>query len=121
VGTVGFKSKVGLAVGVLVLASCVNRPHFYSPDAAGTVAPSAETVRLQTHLTTQEVVQLARRAAENAGYRLDEFEAPMVDFEPFVHDKKWFVFFYGKVPAPGNHFLVIIDDESRAVRVWPGE
>jgi len=74
------------------------------------------------HMSQQEVVRAANRAATDAGYKVADYKEPEAHFE-FVHkDGSWTVFFEQKPPAPlGGHFLVWVDDKTSKTRVMPGE
>jgi hypothetical protein len=59
-------------------------------------------------LNRDEAVERAVRLARQRGRDLDRYEAP----EAQRTGKGWTVFFAGKVPAPGNHFSVHVDEHG---------
>jgi hypothetical protein len=63
---------------------------------------SAHSPRLQK----TEVPQLAREAARNDHRKLSDYIESKPRFELTRKDYRWTVFYEGKVPMPGNHFLV---------------
>jgi hypothetical protein len=72
-------------------------------------------------MSQEDVVRLANRAAADAGYKLTDYKAPEARYEFTKKDKTWSVFFDGKAPMPGNHFLVCVDDKTGKTQVMPGE
>ena len=72
-------------------------------------------------LGTVEVIRIARQAARRAGHRLSEYKRPEARYEYTRKDRSWFVFFDGRVPMPGNHFSVSIDDRTGETRVTGGK
>jgi hypothetical protein len=80
--------------------------------------------RMQSHsprLSEREVIEIAERAARRHGYRLADYSAPKAHFEFAKKDGTWTVFFEGRVPMPGNHFLVWVHDRTRQATIMPGE
>ena len=71
-------------------------------------------------LTTAEVVFIAEKAAEKEGARLSEFKKPVAHYEFTVKDRTWVVFFDGRIPMPGNHFTVYVDDRTKETRFIGG-
>lgn len=64
----------------------------------------------------EEVRRLADAAATQAGWDLEHYQAR----EPRQHDEgSWSVFYLGKNPLPGNHFMVYVDPRG-PIRVVPG-
>ena len=75
-----------------------------------------------TRLSQPEVVQIASRAATDAGYKIAEYQAPEAHFEYVRKDGSWTVFFKRKPPTPaGGHFQVWVDDKTSKTQVMPGE
>lgn len=67
-----------------------------------------------------QVHNFASRAAEAEGYDLKEFTAPKITFDSKT--KQWSLFLEGTiVPAPRNHFWVLVDDKTGKARVRHGE
>ncbi len=66
------------------------------------------------------VRNLASRAARAEGYDLKKFAAPKITFDSKA--KQWSLFFEGTVvPAPGNHFWVLVDGQTGKASVRHGE
>ena len=63
-----------------------------------------------------EAVRLATAKAEEEGWDLSTFEAPVAA----RRDDGWMVRFEGRRPAPGNHFVVVVEDATGEVALWPG-
>ena len=75
-----------------------------------------------TRLSQPEVVQIASRAATDAGYKLADYKEPEAHFEFVRKDRSWTVFFVRKPPTPpGGHFSVWVDDQTSKTQVTPGE
>jgi hypothetical protein len=85
-------------------------------------APTASDAKVDgARLSQAQVVRIAAEAATKHGYRLADYKDPEAHYQFTRKDKTWSVFYDGKVPTPGNHFLVVIDDQTGAARVMPGE
>jgi hypothetical protein len=104
---------VALAV-LLVVAGCSH------PVASTAPTPSA-TKPDGARLNQVEVVRIAGEAATKHGYHVADYKDPQTHYEFTRKDKTWTVFYDGKVPAAGNHFLVWVDDQTGVARVMPGE
>jgi hypothetical protein len=61
-------------------------------------------------------IERAREASRQNGRDLENYDVPSADFV----DGEWQVAFSGKLRAPGNHFLVIINDDTGDVTIFPG-
>jgi hypothetical protein len=72
-------------------------------------------------LSQTQVISIAKQAAEAEGRRLADYKEPEAHYEFTEKDKSWSVFFDGKVPMPGNHFLVYVDDQTQKTKLMPGE
>ena len=72
-------------------------------------------------LSQEQVINIAKVAAEHEGYRLTDYKDPEAHFEYTRKDKSWVVFFDGKTPRPGNHFSVDVVDQTGYTQVMPGE
>lgn len=72
-------------------------------------------------LDHKTVVEIGNRTAESSRYHLEDYHEPKVNGE-YEHSKfKWKVHYSGKVPTPGNHFIVSIDNATRKAVILPGE
>jgi hypothetical protein len=77
-----------------------------------------------TRLSQQDVIQVASRAATDAGYKVADYKEPEAHFEFVRKDGSWTVFFERKPPTPvggGGHFQVWVDDKTSRTQVMPGE
>ncbi len=68
-------------------------------------------------LSNAEVIRLAEATAVRNGEHLTNYEQPELRFE--LDDGTWSVFFIGKDPKPGNHFLVVVS-VTGGTRYVPG-
>jgi hypothetical protein len=74
------------------------------------------------NMSQADVIRLANRAAEDAGYKLAGYKAPETHYEFVRKDKTWTVFFVMKPPTPaGGHFQVWVDDRTGKTEVMRGE
>ena len=80
----------------------------------------ATTLWHPVRVTTAEAIRIAQQAVERDGRRLRDYKPPEAHFEYTREDKSWFVFFDGRVPMPGNHFSVSIDDRTGNTELMPG-
>ena len=69
-------------------------------------------------MTQADIIHISNQAAMKAGFRLADFEPPSVT-APM--NGKWTVFYEGKTPVLGNHFLVWVDDRTGKTKVMLGE
>ena len=102
--------SLGMRLALLALAS------WFVVGCSSAGVP-AHSPRLQP----DEVAALARRAGVRDGYVLKDYNQLAPRFEFVYRDHTWTVFFEGKRPAPGNHFSVWVDDQTRKTTVMPGE
>jgi hypothetical protein len=58
-------------------------------------------------------------AANLNGISLDQYEKPETHYSEM--NKSWAVFFEGKEKAPGNQFLVIVNDETGETEIVRGK
>jgi hypothetical protein len=68
-----------------------------------------------------EAIALASTAAKKEGLDLAKFRQSSVCFDAAQERGSWVVFFDGRQPRPGNHFLVEVRDDSGATEVMPGQ
>ena len=90
---------------------------------AGCAQPTPSTSEVRpagARLTTTEAIRIAQEAAVHDGVRLSDFKSPEAHYEFARKDKSWWVFFDGRVPMPGNHFAVSIDDPTGKTEFIPG-
>jgi hypothetical protein len=75
-----------------------------------------------TRLSQQEVIQIASRAAMDAGYKVVDYKPPEAYFQYVRKDGSWTVFFVRKPPTPpGGHFQVSVDDKTGKTQLMRGE
>ena len=72
-------------------------------------------------MSVDEAIQIANKAAQDASYNLSKFKKPSAHFEFDDKGQTWTIFYEGKIPKPGNHFQVWVNDITRESRVMPGE
>jgi hypothetical protein len=99
-------------------------PRHYQPIRALAKTRSNKSVETKpdgARLNQVEVVRIAREAATKHGYHVADYKDPQAHYEFTRKDKTWTVFYGGKVPAVGNHFLVWVDDQTGVAEVMPGE
>src|SRR5437773_10132051 len=72
-------------------------------------------------LSQAQAVRIAAEAATKHGYRLTDYKDPQAHYQFTRKDMTWSVFYDGRVPMPGHHFLVWVDDRTGEARVMPGE
>lgn len=72
-------------------------------------------------LTANEATRIGEAAAEESGIEITNYKPPIVDFSDDDGEKYWSLLYEGKIPAPGNHFTVLINDESGTAEIVPGE
>ena len=90
---------------------------------AGRAQPTHTTSEIRpagARLTTGEAIRIAQEAAVHNGVRLSDYKLPEAHFEFTRKDKSWWVFFDGRVPMPGHHFAVSIDDPTGKTELIPG-
>ena len=69
----------------------------------------------------EAVINLANKVAEKQGIELSKFNTPAAHFNPLGKDNSWWVNYEAKRPLPGNHFTVVINDDSGEARYIPGK
>ena len=67
-------------------------------------------------MTAAEAAEIARWLAAAAGYDLGAYGEP----EARLETTEWIVLFRGATGAPGDHFAIALDPETRASRVVVG-
>jgi hypothetical protein len=100
----------GLLAALLALAGC---------STAHTV-PVASAKPKEARLSAAEATRIAKEAAVKHGSDLSTYEEPTAHFD-FTDDMGlWIVLFDGKVARPGNHLMVVVDDQTGKASVVPG-
>jgi hypothetical protein len=73
-------------------------------------------------MSEADVIRLAGRAAEGAGYKLADYTKPEAHYEFVRKDRTWTVFYVRKPPTPvGGHFQVWVEDHGGKTTVMRGE
>jgi FPC/CPF motif-containing protein YcgG len=85
--------------------------------AAGRASVSKGAKRLKV----TEAIALASTAAKKKGFDLARFQQSSICFDTSKERGSWVVFFDGREPRPGNHFLVEVRDDTGATDVMPGQ
>ena len=74
------------------------------------------------HLTLETALHIAEAEALKNHESLADFLTPQFRYS---HDKDlgyiWAFVYDGKVPKPGNHFLVVVNDRTQQATFMPGE
>lgn len=104
-------------IAALVLAGACSNPPARAPAPAAPVGQGRPT---GARLSRAEVLRIAEDAAIKNGHNLTNYGVPKVVYECIVQDRTWHVFYDGKVPMPGNHFSVLVDDLTGEQRVMLG-
>lgn len=96
--------------------------------AAGSAQPLWDCVagrtsisKAATRLKASEAIALASTAARNQGIELSKFRQSSVCFDGSMEPGLWTVFFEGREPRLGNHFLVWVKDDTGTTKVMFGE
>jgi hypothetical protein len=58
-------------------------------------------------------------AAERQGKDLRDYKEPVAYYHS-AGDKRWGIYFDGKVATPGNHFYIYVDDRTEEARYIDG-
>jgi hypothetical protein len=69
-------------------------------------------------LSVSEAIALASTEITKRKIDLSKFLPPEAEYDPKA--KKWFVFYKGLAPKPGNHFTITVNDMNKVTRFWPG-
>jgi hypothetical protein len=92
-----------------------------SYTAAATIAVLVFGCGHSQQMAKSDVIRVANQAAETAGYHLTNYNEPQVHIEFTDKVHTWTVFYDSKVPMPGNHFLVWVDDRTKATHIIAGK
>lgn len=108
--TIFRRNSFALFAALLIVAGCSHTAHLDS-----------EARPAGARLITAEAIRIAEQAAEHDGRHLSDYKSPEAHYEYTQKNKSWWVFFDGKVPMPGNHFSVTIDDQTGKTQLMPGD
>ncbi|WP_269633644.1 hypothetical protein [Pelomonas sp. BJYL3] len=76
-------------------------------------------VQGRTRITVTAALSRAAAQARAEGWDLRKYAGPELCYS--ARDAKWTVFYDGLDPLPGNHFMVLVDERTKASRLVPGE
>ena len=105
-----------MAAMLILVAGCARCSH-----KNGSVTAAADVRAHIARLSEVQAISIARHAAEREGKNLANYKDPEAHFEFIEKDQSWSILFDGKVPIPGNHFLVEVDDQTESTRVMMGQ
>lgn len=71
-------------------------------------------------LTENEAISIAAGAASKAGYDLRKYAGPEASYSRAGKEDSWFIHYSGKVPRPGHHFSVRVNDKTRRAQLFGG-
>ena len=63
-----------------------------------------------------QAIEKARETARGKDWDLDQYEEPTAE----LASGTWTIRFEGRKRAPGNHFVVQVDDGTGDAVLWPG-
>lgn len=98
-------NSITFLAATFLLAGC--SPPQHSIQA---IVPDAKAQ--DAHLSTTEVIRIARETAERRGADLREFKEPEAHYDSTRMGKSWRVFFHGRTAILGRHFSVVVDDQT---------
>ena len=104
-----------MAAAVVLVAGCAWCSHENGSAMAVDSRPHV------ARLSQVQAINIAKQAAEREGRRLIDYKDPEAYYEFTRKDQSWSIFFDGKIPMPGNHFAVEVNDQTEFARVMPGE
>ena len=70
-------------------------------------------------LSVEQVLHMAKAYAKEKGRIEEKYFVSSVAYDSLR--KTWDVFFMGKLPMPGNHFSVMIEDRTGKTELYPGQ
>jgi hypothetical protein len=74
------------------------------------------------HLTLGSALHIAEAEAERNQIRFSDYQSPWYWYDcTHGYGCAWVFIYEGKVPAPGNDFMVTVDDRTQHAAFAPGE
>jgi|WetSurMetagenome_2_1015567.scaffolds.fasta_scaffold494953_1 hypothetical protein len=70
-------------------------------------------------LEIEYVIKKGKDHAAKQGMKLEDYFIETIKYNS--SGKEWKLFFIGKLPTPGNHFIVVIKDRTEEITFMPGE
>ena len=114
------RSSFAALVAVIFVAGCSqDRRADQSPSP--TQASTLNTKPQASRLSTVEVIRIAKQTAERQGAVLGDYMEPVAHYDPTGKERRWRVYFEGRVPRPANHFSVSVDDTTGEARFLGGK
>jgi hypothetical protein len=111
----GLARPLLIALVIGLCGGCAHFEHGVSDEHPKTCPGEAAP-----RLTTPTVVNLARAELERAGYRLDDYETPVVYYNLLpISNGTWTLFFHHRVPSPDNFIKIWVDDRTGTARLAP--
>ena len=115
------RAKVLVLVPLSLLALSATARELHGPYRE--VASTNQQLRPKgAHLTLGTALRIAEEEARRNEVTFSDFEAPWFWYR---YEKgagyNWIFFYDGKVPAPGNQFMVVVNDRTQHAEFVPGE
>jgi hypothetical protein len=109
-------AKVLPLIGVALLVS-----HAAADEWQRVASTDKNTCPTGAHLTLAQALHLAEVEASKHHIDFSDFLEPSFEYS---HDNNqgytWAFIYDGKVPAPGNHFMVVVNDRTQHADFVPG-
>lgn len=70
-------------------------------------------------LQIEFVIQKAKEYALSQGQKLENYFIKSSEYD--ADKKEWAVFFEGKLPIPGNNFVIVVNDGTEKFEIFYGE
>jgi hypothetical protein len=80
---------------------------------------SAHATNEDIKIKQEYVPQLTVESVIQMGMDLNKYFISTIRYD--TSTKEWDVHFYGNLPAPGFHFLIVIEDRTKAMRLSRGK
>jgi hypothetical protein len=70
-------------------------------------------------LQIEHVIEKAKGYAAAEGQKLENYFIESIEYD--ADEKEWTIVFRGKLPVPGSHFIITIEDRTEKARLMPGK
>ncbi len=104
-----------IAFCCVLTLGCTNEVKTTPSFSLSTPAP------VEWDMSPTDAVNVATQYAADNGISLDAYDEPRVSGDVFEGERFWAVLYDGKTRMPGNHFMLLINDDTRAIEYVPGE
>ncbi len=104
-----------LAICCVVLVGCANEAGTFPRFSLPTPAPK------DWDMSPTDAVVVAMRYTADNEIPLREYGVPRVSSDVFEGERFWAVLYSGRFRIPGDHFMLLINDATKAVEYLPGE